>query len=394
MPIDFVRVAASIASRQRFAQKFTMPHPEHAFHRSTHAILAMALSVGLTVPTGSGPWAADLKTLTVSPAATTAATGFDGVVEAIRQAVVSAQVAGNIVALEVKVGDRVSAGQVLARVDARAAEQAATASDAQAAAAKASLELASKEFERQKQLFAQQFISRAALDRAESEYKANAAQANAQLAQAGAARTQSGFYVLKAPFGGVIAEVPVQLGDMAMPGRPVVTVYEPGALRVTAAVAQTVAMQLNLSKPNADLKVEIPGWMPPGPWVQPIRVQRLPTVDPSTLTMQVRADLPPGLQGLSPGMFARVWLPTSAATRAASAASVPSIQPSTQIWVPASALVRRAEMMGVYVLTAEGKPLLRQVRVGRVEGAQVEVLSGLNPGDKVALEPQVAAGVR
>lgn len=375
-----------------------MPHPELASHPSSLALRAMALwfglCAGLTVPMGSGPWAADLKTLTVSAATTTTATGFDGVVEAVRQAVVSAQVAGNIVALEVKVGDRVAAGQVLVRIDARAAEQAASASDAQAAAAKASLELASKEFERQKQLFAQQFISRAALDRAESEYKANAAQANAQWAQAGAARTQSGFYVVKAPFGGVIAEVPVQLGDMAMPGRPLLTVYEPGALRVTAAVAQTVAMSLNLAKPPADLKVEVPGLLPSGPWVQPVRVQRLPTVDPATLTMQVRADLPAGLQGLSPGMFARVWLPTSAATPTASAASAASTRPSSQIWVPTSALVRRAEMTGVYVLTPEGKPLLRQVRVGRIEGTRLEVLSGLNPGDKVALEPQAAAGVR
>ncbi len=368
-----------------------MPHPELTSRRSSLVYLALPLFAGLAVPLGAGPWAADLKTLTVSAVSGTMATGFDGVVEAIRQAVVSAQVAGNIVALEVKVGDRVAAGQVLARIDARAADQAASASDAQAAAAKASLDLASKEFERQKQLFAQQFISRAALDRAESEYKANAAQANAQLAQAGAARTQSGFYVVKAPFSGVIAEVSAQLGDMAMPGRPLVTVYEPGALRVTAAVAQTAAMQLNLSKPLADLKVEVPGLMAPGPWVQPVRVQRLPTVDPATLTMQVRADLPSGLQGLSPGMFARVWMPTSAATPTTAAAS---LRPSSQIWVPTSALVRRAEMTGVYVLTPEGKPLLRQVRVGRVEAIQVEVLSGLNPGDRVALEPQVAVGVR
>jgi len=361
-----------------------MPHLS-SFYPPVLALLGcLGGSVALlpSVQAAAAP-AVELKTLTVAPTTQASAAGFDGVVEAVRQAVVAAQVAGNIVSLAVKVGDRVAAGQVLARIDARAAEQAATASDAQAAAAKATLELASRDWDRQRQLYAQQFISRAALDRAESEFKATAAQANAQLAQAGAARTQSGFYVVKAPFSGVIADVSVQLGDMAMPGRPLFTVYEPGALRVTAAVAQTVAMHPDLAK----LRLEVPGLMSPGPWVAPVRVQRLPTVDPTTLTMQIRAELPAGLQGVSPGMFARVWLPLPNAASSTNATDA-------RIWIPATAVVRRAEVSGVYVLAADGKALLRQVRLGRSEGQQVEILSGLTPGDKVALEPQVAAAAR
>ena len=347
----------------------------------------LTLTLSLSWPADAAP----LKTLKVAPTPQASMSGFDGVVEAVRQAVVAAQVAGNIVALQVKVGDRVAAGQVLARIDARAAEQAATASDAQAVAAKAQLELASREFDRQKQLFAQQFISRAALDRAESEYKAQAAQANAQLAQAGAARTQSGFYVVKAPFSGVIAEVPVQLGDMAMPGRPLMTVYEPGAMRVTAAVAQTVAMQLN----TQSLRIEVPGLATPGPWVNSLRVQRLPTVDPATLTMQIRADLPAGLQGISPGMFARVWLSVPpSAFASTSGPSAGGRNSEGRIWLPATAIVRRAELTGVYVVSPEGKPMLRQVRLGRADAQQVEILSGLNAGDQVALEPEAAAAAR
>jgi hypothetical protein len=68
--------------------------------------------------------------------------------------------------------------------------------------------------------------------------------------------------------------------------------------------------------------------------------------------------------------------------------------------VPASAVVRRAEMTGVYVLDAQNHPRLRQVRLGRTlpaaEGAapQIEVLSGLRDGERVALDPQAAAQVR
>jgi membrane fusion protein, multidrug efflux system len=78
-----------------------------------------------------------------------------------------------------------------------------------------------------------------------------------------------------------------------------------------------------------------------------------------------------------PGQFARLWLPSP------SAAASP--------WVPSQAVVRRAEMTGLYVLDANDKPLLRQVRLGRSDGVQVEVLSGLNAGERVATDAQAAA---
>jgi multidrug efflux system membrane fusion protein len=83
-------------------------------------------------------------------------------------------------------------------------------------------------------------------------------------------------------------------------------------------------------------------------------------------------------------MFARLWLPTAGDTRTAAAG----------VSVPLQAIVRRAEMTGLYVLDANGRPLLRQVRLGRTEGDQVEVLSGLAPGERVTTDPQAAARVR
>ena len=64
------------------------------------------------------------------------------------------------------------------------------------------------------------------------------------------------------------------------------------------------------------------------------------------------------------------------------------------MFVPASALVRRGEMTGVYVVDAQGRALLRQVRVGRAEGATIELLSGVSAGERVALDPQAAAKQR
>jgi multidrug efflux system membrane fusion protein len=313
-----------------------------------------------------------MRSAPVVPAEGIQQAAFDGVVEAVRQTVMAAQVAGAVVELRVKAGDTVRAGQVLLRIDARAAEQNAAASAAQVRAARAAQEVATRDFERQKQLFANQYISQAALDRAEAQFKATQAEAAAQFASAGAAQTQSGFYVVKAPYDGVVSDVAVVLGDMAMPGRPLLSVYDPAVLRVKAPIPQSVAATLPR---DAAIRAEVPGT--PARWYQPLKTQVLPTVDAATHTAELRLDLPPGA-GPVPGMFARAWLP--AAT-----------DESPRLFVPLQAVVRRAEMTGVYVLGPGGAPLLRQVRLGRTEGERVEVLSGLSSGEQVALDPQAAA---
>ena len=324
-------------------------------------------------------YAAELSSAPAQIASGANASGFDGVVEAVRQTVIAAQVAGAVVQLDAKVGDRVAAGQLLLRIDARAADQNTAAGEAQVQAARASLEVASKDFERQKQLFQKAYISQAALERAESEFKATQAQVSAQLAQAGAARTQGGFYVVRAPFAGVVAEVPVSLGDMAMPGRPLLTLYDPSALRITASVPQSVALRM----PQGLIpRAELPGLPAANTWLMPLRLQVLPTVDPATHTVQLRADLPPGLAGVSPGMFARLWLPLK---------DQGARQGNAALSVPSAAIVRRAEMTGLYVMDSNGKPVLRQVRLGRTEGDQVEILSGLSAGERVVTDPQAAA---
>ena len=224
--------------------------------------------------------------LAAAPARSTGTSAMfstDGVVEAVRQTVLAAQVAGAIVELRVKAGDRVKAGQVLVRIDARAAVQSASASEAQAQSARASLEVAARDFDRQKLLSQKGFISQAALDQAEAVYKAAAAQVNAQLAQAGAARTQSDFFILRAPYDGLAADVPVVLGDMALPGRALVTIYDPATLRVTVSIPQTATLSASTWQ---SAKVELPGAATS--WIVPSSVTLLPTADPATHTLQLR----------------------------------------------------------------------------------------------------------
>jgi membrane fusion protein, multidrug efflux system len=172
----------------------------------------------------------------------------------------------------------------------------------------------------------------------------------------------------------VVADVPVTLGDMALPGRALVALYDPRSLRVSAAVPQSAAARVGRGE---RARVELPTLPAERRWQVPLALQALPAADAATHTVTVRAELVSDLAGAAPGQFARLWLPADAA-RVVGA------------WVPVAAVVRRAEMVGLYVLDSQGRALLRQVRLGRRDGDRVEVLSGLAVGERVVTDPQAA----
>ncbi|QHS10968.1 efflux RND transporter periplasmic adaptor subunit [Sinimarinibacterium sp. NLF-5-8] len=343
----------------------------------TCGVLALWVGSSLT-------WAQDavLHTYKAGPALHAMAEPFEGRVEAVRQAVIAAQVAGAVVELGARVGDRVTANQVLLRLDAQAALQNAAAGDAQVRAAQAARDLAAADFTRQQRLYQQGYISQAAQERALAAYQATQATLHAQLAQARVAHAMRRHYEVRAPFAGVIAEVPVSVGDMALPGRALVTLYEPSALRVTAAVPQSVLGRLST---QAGARIELLNITGEGrQWLNAEGLQVLPTVDAMTHTVQLRAPMPVTVAGVKPGMFARLWLLSQ--PQAAGAAS--------RVCVPHAAVVRRAEVNGLYVLNMQGQPMLRQVRLGRALEDCVEVLAGVAPAEQVVIDPQSAVRAR
>jgi membrane fusion protein, multidrug efflux system len=331
------------------------------------AMLAISLGTAEAAP------AAPPGVITVGTSSEAQRVSFDGVVETVRKTSLAVQVAGAIVEIRVKAGDRVSAGQILMRIDARAANQGSAASDAQVTANQAGLDVARKDWERQQKLFAKGYISQAAFDRSEAQFKAAESQLAAQQALAAAAHTQSGFYVVQAPYAGVIAELPVSTGDIALPGKPLATLYDPASLRVSASLPQSTPLD---SRAAGATQVELPGMTADQQWITPRAVHLMPVMDAATHTMELRLDLPPGLHGVAPGMFARAWL-----TGARPASSSP------RIWIPTTAVVRRAELTAAYVLDGESRPLLRQIRIGEIMGARTEILAGLTPGDRLVADP-------
>jgi multidrug efflux system membrane fusion protein len=345
----------------------------HTPYRLAATITALLLhgAAALAAPT-------PLASAPVQRAPNAGGASFDAVVEASRQSVISAQVAGTVLTVAIEVGDQVRPGQSLLRLDARAATETSLASDAQVQASRAAQGVAVADFARQRTLFEQHYISAAAFERADAQFRATSAALAAQSALARAARIESGLYVVSAPYAGVVSERAVAQGDMAQPGRPLLTLYDPQTLRVTLALPQSVLAQI---APGQGLRVELPD-LPAGQRsMLRTQWQLLPTIDAASHTAQLRIDLPAGLKGVMPGMFARVWLPIQSAG-------------ALHLQVPAAAIVRRAEMTGLYVIGPSGQPLLRQVRLGRASADSVEVLAGVSEGERVALDPQAAAKVR
>ena len=285
---------------------------------------------------------------------------FDGVVEAKRQAVVSSLVAGRILELKVEAGQSVAKGQVLARVDARESAEA-------VAAAQAQVTVARTQYERTEKLVTQKFLSAAALDKARADRDA----ANAQLAAAQAGNSHG---TITAPMSGVVAVKSAEAGDLATPGKPLLTIYEPGALRVIVQVPQR---QLQAMRGSKRVRVEFPEL---GQTMELSSFDVLPTLDPATHTAEVRLTLPAN-KSLQPGLAARVQFLGGESKR---------------LTVPMQALVRRGDVAAVYVQGQRGGQavwILRQLRLGDRQGnGEVEVLAGLAGGETLALDP-VAAGV-
>ena len=299
-------------------------------------------------------------------------TSAEAVVEAVHQSTVSSQIAGRIVDIRFDVGDRVKKGDVIARIDERAASQVVAASEAQVRSAEATLTNARAQYERSRALLAQKFISQAALDKSEADFRAAESQMKAMLAGAGQAATERSFATIVAPYGGVVSARFVQLGEMASPGKPIMTGFDPSTLRVSATVASSLVPAIQAA---GRALVEIPSAQR---WVEGKSITVVPSADPRTHSTEVRIDLPEDVAGVFPGVFARAHFVTGRAPR---------------LMVPRDAVVHRGELTAVYVLGDAGAPQLRQLRLGTVADEHgIEVLAGLKPGERVALDP-VKAGM-
>lgn len=345
-----------------------------ALSQSGSRVVASAWAAGAGDAKPEGP---QVPVVTIGRGSVARVESWDGTLEAVRQATIGAQAQGRIIRLYVKAGDTVRAGQKLADIDAREATLAVSRDRAQLGESQAMLAEAKAAYERSRELREQGFISQAALDQAAAALKVAEARQRQAQAGIGLSSVATDHTVVKAPWDGVIAAVPVEVGDLATPGRPLFEMHAPDRLRAVVYLPNARVAEA-MTAGRAWIRLDAVSTAAP---VESKAIVAIPSADPGSATTEIRVELPADA-GKDAG-----WVPGRHVQVAFDIAN-----DETSLLVPASSLLVRGELVGVYVATDTGF-VLRAVRTGQRSGDRVEILSGLREGERIATDP-VRAGLK
>ena len=305
-------------------------------------------------------------------AAGASALAYPGEVRAREEAALSFRVGGKLVRRLVDVGDRVSAGQLLAELDPGDLQLQARAAQAQLAAAEAELARAAADKARYAQLAAQQLVSRSALQAQEAMHAAAAGQAKAARASYDVARNQAAYAQLRAPGDGVIAIRQAEAGQVVAPGQMVFGLAADGAREVAIALPEARIDEFSVGQ-----RASVELWSAQGRPL-PARIREIsPAADPQTRTYAARVALEAGADaGL--GQSARVYFQLSGQRSAGKAA----------LTVPLAAVQRgdKGDGAGVWVVDPATRKLhLAPVVLGPYGEDRVPVIDGLGPDDWIVV---------
>lgn len=268
-------------------------------------------------------------------------------------------------------GDRITRGQVLARIESRDVTARLAQAEAAVAAARAMEHNARLMKERMERLHSRQAASRKNLDDAIAGHEA--ALANLEAAEEGVkvARVFRDYSEVRAPFAGRVVEKRVEVGDTAAPGMPLFVVEDVSQVKIEAQVPESAAGALALGD---TVEVEVQGET-----LEARVAERIPAADPRSRTFTVRAVLPNPAERLRSGMFARMRLPG---------------EKRLVVWVDEAAVVRRGPLTGVFVIDDGNVARLRWLTLGRLAGSRHEVLTGLEAGERIVarLAPELEDG--
>lgn len=255
-----------------------------------------------------------------------------GTVRPKLSAAVSPKVMAVIREITVKLGDAVTAGQVLARLDDREMQ--------------ATFERAKADYERFKTLLEKQAVTRAEFDTAQAQFRI----AEAALSYA----------VITAPFDGFIAQKPCEIGDLAAPGKPLFVIEKPGEFRLEASVPERFAGMLAVGK-GMEVFLEATDETCAGQIGEIV-----PTADVASRSILVKIDLP-CTKPLKSGMFGRARLQTGE---------------RTGLMVPKPVVHERGQLTYVFV-AADHHAQMRLVKLGKEYPQAFEIVAGLQPGERV-----------
>ena len=272
-----------------------------------------------------------------------------GTVRSKLRATLEAKISGRIDKMLANAGQIVKAGQLLAELDVREIK-------ARLDQALATREQAERELERFAKLLQEKVVT-------QSEYDATQAHQRIAAATTTEAETVLSYARITAPFDGVVTRKAADVGDLATPGKALLEMEDPAALRLEADIPETLIGRLHA---DARLRVLIPAT---GAEVQGVVSEIAPAADPNSRTFLVKIELPPA-SGLRAGLFGRVVVPTGE---------------TMTLRMPASAVLQRGQMEIAFVVVNHSAQL-RLIKTGKRLGDQIELISGLTAGERVVVD--------
>jgi RND family efflux transporter MFP subunit len=296
----------------------------------------------------------------------------DGVVEPVKQALITAQTSGQVLEVNFDIDDFVKKGSTLVRLKNIEQKSSLEQVNAQVVEAKAHLKAAHREYNRVKQLRTKRVASVALLDKAEADLRAAKARVTAAQAQVTHASQQVQYTTIEAPYSGIVIQRHIEPGEIALPGQPIMSGFSMSGLRVVVNVPQS---QIEVVRQYKKAQVILESYSK----ARRFKSQKMtiaPYADAQTHTFKVRVNLPKKAPDVYPGMFTKVAFVVGREQR---------------LMIPTKTVVYRGEVRAVYVVDKAGQVSMRQVRLGRQHAEQIEILAGLEAGEHIATQPVDAA---
>ncbi len=296
-----------------------------------------------------------VTTVTMQPRNIDAVVSAAGALTSKNVSVLSSKIMGKVIALPVNEGDYVRRGKLLVRIESGEIS-------AQAYQAEAAYNNAKLQYDRIKSLWNENAATQMEMDQATLGLESAKAGLNA-------AKAMESYTTISAPIDGQLVEKKINLGEMTLPGQPILKIEDNRNLRLEATIKE---QDLRYIHPGKAVTVEIDAL--PGKEIKARVAQVVPAADLRTHSFVVKIDVPAD-KGLITGMYGKAIFSTG--TREA-------------ILVPKSALVNLSGITGVYLLSSGGSAVFQMVQLGEARGENVEALTGLKAGDKVIVDRQEA----
>ena len=285
-----------------------------------------------------------------------------GTIRAVHETAIASKLLAKVIEVNILAGQRVQPGEVLVRLDDADLQARLKQTEAAVTAARAARDQARIEHDRIATLFDKQAAAQIEFDRV----RTGLSSAEAELQRAAQARQEAQtileYATIQSPIDGIVVDKKIEVGDTAQPGQVLATIYDPSRMQLVASVRESLTLRLRVGQ-MIDVRLDSLDKL-----CQGTISEIVPEAESTsrTFAVKVTGPCPPGIYS---GMFGRILIPLD----------------EQEVLVVARSAVRRVGQLNVVEVARDNRLHRRTVELGRDYGPEVEVLSGLQAGERVAI---------